>query len=68
MLQAEFAALAPSAGSAYAYTRATMGQFLAFMLGWDLVLEYTVAGTRTQDKQWAPSEGKGTRSWGRQLR
>lgn len=58
VVQAEFAALAPSAGSAYAYTRATMGQFLAFMLGWDLVLEYTVAGSSdaaagAQEEVWA---------------
>lgn len=31
---AEFAALAPSAGSAYAYTRATCGQFAAWIIGW----------------------------------
>lgn len=40
---AEFASISPSAGSAYAYSRATMGQFIAWMVGWNLVLEYTIA-------------------------
>src|SRR5262245_31217071 len=41
---AEFAALAPTAGSAYSYAYATLGEFLAWVIGWDLVLEYAVAG------------------------
>lgn len=40
---AEFAALTPVAGSAYTYAYATMGELLAWIIGWDLVLEYTVA-------------------------
>jgi amino acid permease len=36
---AELAALAPSAGSAYAYARASMGQCMGWMVGWNLVLE-----------------------------
>lgn len=40
---AEFASLAPIAGSAYTYAYATVGELLAWIIGWDLVLEYTVA-------------------------
>jgi APA family basic amino acid/polyamine antiporter len=41
---AEFASMAPSAGSAYSYAYATLGELLAWIIGWDLVLEYAVAG------------------------
>jgi APA family basic amino acid/polyamine antiporter len=37
---AEMAAMIPVAGSAYAYSYATMGEFVAWVIGWDLVLEY----------------------------
>lgn len=37
---AEFASMIPIAGSAYTYAYATMGQFVAWTIGWDLVLEY----------------------------
>jgi APA family basic amino acid/polyamine antiporter len=37
---AEFAAMIPVSGSAYSYARATMGPFLAWIIGWDLILEY----------------------------
>src|ERR1700731_504718 len=40
---AEFAALAPVAGSAYTYAYATLGEVFAWMIGWDLVLEYAMA-------------------------
>lgn len=40
---AEFAALAPVAGSAYTYAYATLGELFAWIIGWDLVIEYTVA-------------------------
>ena len=40
---AEFAAMVPVAGSAYTYAYATMGEFFAWIIGWDLVLEYGVA-------------------------
>ena len=39
----EMASAVPVAGSAYTYTYATMGQFIAWMIGWDLILEYAVA-------------------------
>lgn len=35
----------PVAGSAYTYSYATMGELIAWIIGWDLVLEYTVAAT-----------------------
>ena len=40
---AEFASMAPVAGSAYTYAYATLGELFAWIIGWDLVLEYTVA-------------------------
>ncbi len=39
---AEMAAMIPQAGSAYAYTYATLGEFVAWIIGWDLILEYAV--------------------------
>jgi APA family basic amino acid/polyamine antiporter len=39
---AEFASMIPVAGSAYTYSYATMGEFMAWIIGWDLVLEYAV--------------------------
>ncbi|MGH3357380.1 MAG: amino acid permease [Nocardioidaceae bacterium] len=39
---AEFASTVPVAGSAYTFSYATFGEFLAFVIGWDLVLEFTV--------------------------
>ena len=39
---AEFAAMVPVAGSAYTFSYATLGQLIAFIIGWDLVLEFTV--------------------------
>lgn len=41
---AEFATMIPVAGSAYTYTYATMGEFLAWIIGWDLMLEYLFSG------------------------
>nr|MDA8086134.1 amino acid permease [Nitrospiraceae bacterium] len=42
---AEFASMVPIAGSAYTYAYATLGQFLAWIIGWDLILEYTLGAT-----------------------
>ena len=39
---AEFAAMVPVAGSAYTYAYATLGQLVAWIIGWDLILEYAV--------------------------
>jgi APA family basic amino acid/polyamine antiporter len=41
----EFASLVPMSGSAYTYAYATLGEFVAWIIGWDLVLEYALAGT-----------------------
>src|SRR3954452_13833007 len=41
----EFASLVPMSGSAYTYGYATLGEFVAWIIGWDLVLEYALAGT-----------------------
>ncbi len=40
---AEMSSMVPLAGSAYTYTYATMGEFIAWIIGWDLVLEYAFA-------------------------
>src|SRR5690625_6620010 len=48
---AEFASMIPIAGSAYTYSYATMGEFIAWIIGWDLVLEYTV-GAATVASSW----------------
>ncbi len=40
---AEFASMVPVAGSAFTYAYATLGELFAWIIGWDLVLEYTVA-------------------------
>ena len=42
---AEFAAMVPVAGSAYTYAYATLGELAAWIIGWDLILEYTVASS-----------------------
>jgi basic amino acid/polyamine antiporter, APA family len=42
---AEFAALVPIAGSAYTYGYATLGEMFAWIIGWDLVLEYALSAT-----------------------
>ncbi|PUZ26634.1 amino acid/polyamine/organocation transporter, APC superfamily [Chitinophaga costaii] len=41
---AEFSSMIPVAGSAYTYAYATMGELLAWIIGWDLVLEFSVGG------------------------
>ena len=42
---AEFASMIPVSGSSYTFSYATMGELIAWIIGWDLVLEYTVAAT-----------------------
>src|SRR6266404_4131142 len=49
---AEFASMIPVAGSAYTYSYATMGEFVAWIIGWDLVLEYAV-GAATVSIAWS---------------
>src|SRR3954471_1014649 len=40
---AEFASMTPVAGSAYTYAYATVGELVAWIIGWDLILEYALA-------------------------
>ena len=49
---AEFASMIPVAGSAYTYSYATMGEMIAWIIGWDLVLEYAV-GAATVGISWS---------------
>jgi len=49
---AEFASMIPVAGSAYTYSYATMGEYIAWIIGWDLILEYAV-GAATVASSWS---------------
>src|SRR5256714_7102853 len=49
---AEFASMVPVAGSAYTYAYTTLGELLAWIIGWDLVLEYAV-GSATVATGWS---------------
>lgn len=49
---AEFASMIPVAGSAYTYAYATMGEFMAWIIGWDLILEYAL-GAATVGVSWS---------------
>jgi APA family basic amino acid/polyamine antiporter len=49
---AEFASMVPVAGSAYTYSFATLGELFAWIIGWDLVLEYSV-GAATVSISWS---------------
>lgn len=49
---AEFASMIPVAGSAYTYSYATLGEFIAWIIGWDLVLEYAL-GAATVAISWS---------------
>jgi len=42
---AEFASMVPVAGSAYTYAYATLGELAAWIIGWDLIIEYTIASS-----------------------
>ena len=48
----EFAATVPVAGSAYTYAYATLGEFIAWVIGWDLILEYAL-GAATVAVGWS---------------
>lgn len=52
MCYAEFASMVPVAGSAYTYAYATLGELFAWIIGWDLVLEYAV-GSATVAHGWS---------------
>src|SRR5881409_2716804 len=49
---AEFASMAPVAGSAYTYAYTTLGELFAWIIGWDLILEYAV-GAATVANGWS---------------
>src|ERR1700716_2004907 len=49
---AEFAAMIPLAGSAYTYAYATLGELIAWIIGWDLTLEYAM-GASTVSSGWS---------------
>jgi basic amino acid/polyamine antiporter, APA family len=49
---AEFASTLPVAGSAYTFSYATLGEFVAWLIGWDLILEFTL-GAATVAKGWS---------------
>src|SRR5438132_13603380 len=48
----EFASMAPVAGSAYTYAYTTLGELMAWIIGWDLVLEYAM-GSATVANGWS---------------
>jgi len=52
MCYSELASMIPVAGSAYTYAYATLGEFVAWIIGWDLVLEYAV-GAATVSVSWS---------------
>ncbi len=60
---AEYASMIPVAGSAYTYTYATLGELLAWIIGWDLVLEYAV-GAATVAISWSRYLGKFMQHYG----
>lgn len=60
---AEFASMIPVAGSAYTYSYATMGEFVAWIIGWDLVLEYAL-GAATVAVSWSRYLLELLSSWG----
>ena len=49
---AEFASMVPVSGSAYTYAYATLGELFAWIIGWDLILEYSV-GAATVGISWS---------------
>ena len=63
---AEFASMIPIAGSAYTYSYATMGEFIAWIIGWDLVLEYAL-GAATVAVSWSSYLGKFLSNFGLSL-
>lgn len=60
---AEFSSMIPVAGSAYTYSFATMGEIIAWIIGWDLVLEYAV-GAATVSISWSRYLGKFLEGYG----
>lgn len=63
---AEFASMIPVAGSAYTYSYATMGEWMAWIIGWDLVLEYAL-GAATVAVSWSQYFNKFLSGFGLQI-
>ncbi|HEY7373623.1 MAG TPA: amino acid permease, partial [Polyangia bacterium] len=63
---AEFAAMIPIAGSAYTYAYATMGELAAWIIGWDLILEYAI-GAATVGIAWAEYLNKLLKRFGAEI-
>jgi len=63
---AEFASMIPIAGSAYTYSYATMGELIAWIIGWDLILEYAV-GAATVAIAWSEYLNKVLEFFGLQI-
>jgi APA family basic amino acid/polyamine antiporter len=63
MCYSELASMIPVAGSAYTYAYATMGELVAWIIGWDLVLEYAV-GAATVSVSWSAYVVSLLRGWG----
>jgi APA family basic amino acid/polyamine antiporter len=66
MCYSEFSTMIPIAGSAYTYAYATMGELLAWIIGWDLVLEYAV-GAATVSVSWSSYVAKLAHMYGIEL-
>jgi APA family basic amino acid/polyamine antiporter len=62
----EFASSIPIAGSAYTYSYATMGEFVAWIIGWDLILEYAF-GAATVAIAWSEYLNKLLGNWNMQI-
>jgi basic amino acid/polyamine antiporter, APA family len=60
---AEFAAMIPISGSAYAYAYSTLGEFLAWVIGWDLIIEYLFAAS-TVSVGWSGYALSFLKDWG----
>jgi APA family basic amino acid/polyamine antiporter len=63
MCYSELASMIPVSGSAYTYAYATMGEFVAWIIGWDLVLEYAV-GAATVSVSWSKYVATLLHDWG----
>src|SRR3954464_587593 len=63
---AEFASMIPIAGSAYTYSYATLGELVAWIIGWDLILEYAF-GAATVAIAWSEYFNKGLECVGLQV-
>lgn len=63
---AEFASSIPVAGSAYTYSYATLGEFVAWIIGWDLILEYAF-GAATVAIAWSEYLNKLLGHWGYEI-